>query len=457
MLRLTNELDVASNKCSSLEGLLAEAHAREEDILLKGAAAEDAAEDAKREVVELKECIELLKEQGDASSSALEMKDASLRSMEESSCGLISRLSDLQREKEVIQIENERLSLQLQNEMAQVESRKKKIKTYIDSLTKEKEELTDRLMLLQESATNYNKELADKLKTLNEREDTITHLQQKCMEAESKHSLTLASVHETYASQVSSYQQEIFKLNEAMSNQKEVIEQELLNAIREKAESAQEMEEHKTKRLAARTETIQVAQALETAQRECLELNNYLRYTLMPMVFEEITGIETALASLEMAIARLSSKKITKLKVRAGLVSGDNRNTVASTVSNSIHQLSSTHTGFPSQSSHGKGGKSTQCSIVAGAVQQADQLKLELERAKTGIELINHSVERLMDAVHKDSLCCGGVCDGLWRLLHLSSGSASSGDSAGGYASVELSEFETGGLSSNMLDVSPRK
>lgn len=394
----------------------------------------------------------------DAATAATDVRDKELISNRNLLSGLQAQMSEMQSTEDALKLENERLSLQLQSEMVQVESRKKKIKTYIDSLTKEKDELLEKLSAAESSSEENARRLTDALGLLQTKDMLIKQLQQENSDSKADHVQSISDVHGSYISQIASYQKEISDLKQTLLNRSEVVEQELLSAIRDKTLSAQEMEEHKAKRLAARNETISVAHALETAQKDVEELHNYLRYTLMPIVFEEITGIETALASLESSIGRLSAKRSTKLKVRAGIVRSNSGGTTISSVGNSMHHMNSAQTGVGSLGSvnGGRAGKSAPTSIVAAAMQQAGQLKLELDRAKAGIALINNSVERLTDAVHKDSLWCGGICDGLWRLFQSgSTGSRIPSRTAGSYTSLESIDSEQ--VTTTMLDISPVK
>jgi hypothetical protein len=53
----------------------------------------------------------------------------------------------------------------------------------------------------------------------------------------------------------------------------------------------------------------------------------------------------------------------------------------------------------------------TAITAVAGAHQQAETLKLELERVKSGLTLLAQSMEKLQETVRVDSRCCGGISD----------------------------------------------
>jgi hypothetical protein len=211
---------------------------------------------------------------------------------------------------------------------------------------------------------------------------------------------------------------------------------------------------------------VYLLKALESAQKDAADLQNYIRYNLTPLVFEQvgniffpsfyitvcaaqISGIETALGSIEMAIGRLSSKRMTRLKLRAGLVTSDNA--LGATYPGGMFRQGSS---VPEASSRGP--KNT--SIVQGAVLQAEQLKGELERVKSGILLLNQTSERLGEIVRKDSQWCGGICEGLWNIFSRRSGTTiirkRDGGSSGGYSFVEMTESDHQG-NGTMIDASP--
>ncbi len=155
-----------------------------------------------------------------------------------------------------------------------------------------------------------------------------------------------------------------------------------------------------------------------------------------------------------MAIGRLSSKRSSKLKARAGLM---NDTTNSRIVNNTLHSSKTELNGYVAPKAS-KGSVATH-SILAGAMQQAEQLKLELDRAKTGIALLNHGMDRLGDVVYKDSLCCGGFFSSFWSLFRSGASGVTNKRSGGSssYTSVELSDSDHHSTtsSSTLLDVSP--
>lgn len=162
-------------------------------------------------------------------------------------------------------------------------------------------------------------------------------------------------------------------------------------------------------------------------QAELKEVHEFIKYTLLPLVFDQVSGVETSLRQVDIATGTLSSKKAVKLgkavksSLRGGSVGaasvggrGGDSDTLSSRV-NEGHE-DSTPTADSDGSGVGKGamdvstrggrGKSTE---ISEAMEQAQVLRAELERVQAGIRLLGSSVERLNDVVRSDTKFCGGV------------------------------------------------
>ena len=61
----------------------------------------------------------------------------------------------------------------------------------------------------------------------------------------------------------------------------------------------------------------------------------------------------------------------------------------------------------------GKAGPGKSNSATSEAAEQAESLKIELERVQAGLVLLSLSVDRLNDVVAVDTKCCGGLFNGL--------------------------------------------
>jgi hypothetical protein len=274
--------------------------------------------------------------------------------------------------------------------------------------------------------------------------------------------------------------------------------QELLNV------SNQELESHKSKRLAARSEMIGLAQvrelwasptqvfnsyqAHEKMQADLAELRDYIRYTLLPMVFDQVSlpchhrfflsppsppssgvaltpaqvsGVETALQHIEMVSNMILAKRMIKAapvksKSMASAASSAGRAAGSAVVpgsqSTEIEMNASHHSPsglleedkkFPSPSSSSLNGKKKK---ECDGMEQALILKGELDRVLSGVKLLGDTVDRLTEIVRSDSRCCGGTFDAMWmNLLGSNSWSGVSNRvEQGGYSSVRLDESAHG-------------
>jgi hypothetical protein len=187
---------------------------------------------------------------------------------------------------------------------------------------------------------------------------------------------------------------------------------------------------------------INLVQALEKAQAESDEMQNFFSMKLVPMAYEQVSGIENALMSLETAVGMLSSKKMVKFHSRANeflqkRLKSHNKRDTKNGGSNSksslsddstrgetdsvgsreelvnssfaeIRQFSTRTTGPTGNARHVLGGPAH----VAGlgdAMEMAHHLHSELDRLQAGIRLLAQSLERLHETVRLDTKCCGGL------------------------------------------------
>lgn len=178
-----------------------------------------------------------------------------------------------------------------------------------------------------------------------------------------------------------------------------------------------ELEEHKAKRLAARNEMVGLAKALETAQSEVLELREFIQYTLMPLINEQVNGLESALTFVDMATGVISDKQQGfKLVGHAS-------------------RLPPPSTKLPAAAEPPKQRRvSNKSTPTAGLMDEAAVLKAELERVKAGIALLGSSIERLNETLRLGDRCCGG----LWDVLASAMGCLDTAPK--GYSSVEIDE-----------------
>jgi len=181
-------------------------------------------------------------------------------------------------------------------------------------------------------------------------------------------------------------------------------------------QNVQELESHKSKRLAARSEMIGMAQAYERAEAELLETQEFLRYTLIPLVFEQISGVESALQHIEFATGIILSKKAMRFRAKASNFL--NRQTDPSTTDSSTSKLTNSSADLDDEKEPSNIHKAKfRGSKISECMEQAYVLKNELDRVQSGVKLLGDSVERLSTAVQSDSRCCAGLCDAIWMSV----------------------------------------
>ena len=249
---------------------------------------------------------------------------------------------------------------------------------------------------------------------------------------------------------------EIGRLKELLENSNKNTQAEMQEALRQVNTASNEAEQHKNKRLQARNETIHLVQALEKAQGEADQVQAFLQRDLMPMAYEQVSGIENALMSLETAVGLLSSKKMVKFHSKAHdfiekrlktsrkkrgdraslLADGTENSSCGSESSSSIdigQRIPRDSTAAVSSPIGGGDASvltplsqmvSTRASDVPSTLSKADRrhisglgdamelaqnLYAEMARMRAGIILVTQSLERLHETVRLDTKCCGGV------------------------------------------------
>jgi hypothetical protein len=197
------------------------------------------------------------------------------------------------------------------------------------------------------------------------------------------------------------------------------IEEEAKEAQRILAMNSKELEEHKNKRLTARSEMIGMAETLERAHKDGEEIKTYLHYSLAPIVFEQINSMEALLLTVEHSFTQLSSNRFIKLKIQANdalskrfkktervkkaesidssdfLYNKQSKNPINNNISNSNRkQMKSNANSIPA---------------IRDAMEQAENIRNELERVQAGIILLSQSLEKLIEVINVETKCCGGV------------------------------------------------
>lgn len=183
-------------------------------------------------------------------------------------------------------------------------------------------------------------------------------------------------------------------------------------------EAEQALMDHKSKRLTARTEMIQLAESLEKCQEVNRSMDQALQQTLLPMASEQVSALESALAAIEAASSALASKRTVQFQNRANELLTRRfrrqRDSMPAPPTNR-RQVSNEMVPFGSpRSSHRNGtiyGRKKE--IGADSLHHVELLRDELNRLAAGLSLLSQSVERLSELVHMDTRCCGSF----WDLL----------------------------------------
>jgi intracellular protein transport protein USO1 len=343
-------------------------------------------------------------------STELERTCANLQIVTTSNSALQTRYDQLKKE-------CESLMAQLQAEQQTTHERKKQMKVFVDKLMAEKK-------VLEETVATYGDSIKasmnDKLEAEQEL-DTLSHqikdLQQKIAldeeEFKSEKNRLICQIQKLKTEK----DEEIKVLKKSATVDKMLTQSEVEEARRQLQEQNKNAEEHKSKRLAARQEMIQLAQALERSQTEAEEMHQYMQFNLSPAIGEQIIAMENALTSLDGAVTSIHSKRKGKLGHGKG-----------------VSQPSPyKEDGSPLSDQKKSRVKSTCNSMNSQGVQMIDRamdLRTELDRLQIGILLLSQSLERLHEVIllENKSGCCSGFLD--MDVTHISGPNPRQGYSA---------------------------
>ena len=359
----------------------------------------------------------------------------------------------------------EKLSASLQAEVAKNQEAKKKVRAFVDNLTAEKSAADEQVKALEARLAESN----DKNNVMDQQSKVMemklsTLREQSALEQE-KFLKERQNYESSFSLQLQDKDVEISKLKDLLENSNKNTQAEMQEALRQVDTASKEAEQHKTKRLEARNETIHLVQALEKAQGEADQVQAFLQRDLVPMAYEQVTGIENALMSLETAVGLLSSKKMVKFHSKAqdfiekrlktgrkkrgdratlltnesarsdGGNSGSNEGSSIGNNNIAIGQKipldSTAATDSPTErgrdtaaltplsqmvGARAAGAPSTlskagrrHISGLGDAMELAQNLYNEMNRMRAGIVLLTQSLERLHETVRLDTKCCGGL------------------------------------------------
>ena len=149
--------------------------------------------------------------------------------------------------------------------------------------------------------------------------------------------------------------------------------------------SKQEMEEYKTKRIAARNEMIGSQVTLEKLHEDVSNLKHMLQFVLTPMVTGLIKGIESALRILNSRSVKLPTH------IRSPALASENN---TSGMREGINPMSSIfESADESPRSVSRGAKPL--NTAKDALEQAELLREELAKSQSGITLLSQAITRL--------------------------------------------------------------
>ncbi len=315
------------------------------------------------------------------------------------------QVSLLQKEKDVLTLELKnaegRLAKQLAEEEERMTEMKKKTKTFVENLASEKESVASAAR-----ATEMKVELIEKERR--EASAQLAIVSQKLHEYEGN----MGALQEQHNRHTAEHEEVVQGLKKEIAHHKSVAMEEgrKAQAILAQRESEigsnhKEVEDHKSKRIAARNEMIQLAGTLETMHEEVAKLKHTIQFVLSPMVTEQIKGIEISLRALEVAIGQIMSKKTPRSTFDKSPTMHEQAfasDSPSSTSSLSVAGAKPLHT-------------------VKDALVQAELLRNELAKSQSGITLLSHAIQRLDTISRAENR---GDCCNLFGLLR--------GEGAGG-------------------------
>jgi chromosome segregation ATPase len=333
-----------------------------------------------------------------------------------------------------------KLELQVSTEQAQMQDRKTKFKSFVDKLSGEKQaaeaqcasldkqlkEVTDRCASLEADASALRLERdnqAEKFQAeLAQREQTLGGLRRSLKAAEEQSRSITEDIRAKYDEDMRLY-------------------------VARTTEMKGELDELSHKRTTARSELIKMAQSLERASKEGMELKSLFQFTFLPMLQEQVASIQSILVLLESSTNQLLKKASASLQARlkakaksSGRVAGARRRPSIGTPEDPDDEdagASDAATGHvpPSPQAHSsllsnssplhQGGRAALAKRMnipsintsgGGAhphsssnpmpmlLEYADSCRASLDMLAGGLTLVNTSVEKLHDIVQLDNV-----------------------------------------------------
>lgn len=233
---------------------------------------------------------------------------------------LRSAISEDLREKDSLKLETIRLSAELQEEISKNQERKKKMREFANNISEEKKTIELRCQRLERSEAEAisKKQLAElaldqssmqRKSELESKDKEIAFLKAEILDLQVKFADDLSIKNSEFEEFGKLKIAEIEKLTILLAEAKMSTSAEALEAHRQFQEVQKEAEAHKSKRITARNEMIALAQALEKAQADEVEMRVFFVKSLVPAVYTVVSALEQALHSLRKISGQISSKK----------------------------------------------------------------------------------------------------------------------------------------------------
>lgn len=154
-------------------------------------------------------------------------------------------------------------------------------------------------------------------------------------------------------------------------------------------------------------------------------MHEFIKYTLVPLAFEQVSGIESALSHLDTACNTIASSTYYSIASRLG----GGGETSPGFVDYSLSKRS-----VAADVSGGASAVTPKGRRVLASMEQAEVLRGELERVRSGIRLVSQSVDRLNNVLRiSNRKMCGGLLEPLWGCCYPVTKSQ-------GYSSVEMDD-----------------
>jgi chromosome segregation ATPase len=290
------------------------------------------------------------------------------------------------------------LTTELNSERSQTIERRDKIKQKFTELTNEK----TALLKLNEEYAHNKKVLEEQLNRLEFNLD-VKRQEKDDLDKDYKH-------------RILSLEKEMQSLHSTINQLHQHKQEEVDDITQKMLCNNKELEEHKSKRMAARNEMVQLAGTLEKVQHDYDSLKQFLMVTISPLLLDYHSSIEQLITNLDNIIVSLvlnSKHTFHPLKhINSGLRA------------NGIHNSNSSDSTDGSNdvvinSIHGNSIRKRNSAYGVDVAEVVDKVNLEITRLGGGLILLNQGLEKLVCNIQESRN--GGCCSTLWQMFNIKS------------------------------------